>query len=67
MNQKQVTIKLFYNQSAHQYYVQLGDGLLMITERIARIISEREGLEIRTGADLKAVQIMSIEDDKKEK
>lgn len=65
--QKWVEIKLFYNQSAHQYYVQVGDGLFIVKESIARIISEKEGLEIRQGADLKAVQIMSIEDDKKEK
>lgn len=62
---KWVQIKLFYSRSGNVFYIQMGDNLYIITERIARIISEKEGMEIRKGDDLKAIQIMSIEDDKK--
>lgn len=67
MNQKQVTIKLFYNEAIQQYYVQMSDYLFMVKANVAYAIRDREGLVIRRAKELKEIQILSGMDDDKEK
>lgn len=59
---KHIEIKLFRTPGV--YWVQLGENLYPVKERVALVISDKEGLEIRKGDDLKAIQIMSNEDKK---
>lgn len=61
---KWVQIKLFFNKSSNQYYVQIGESLFIVKEKTVLVIAEKEGMEIRKGDDLKAIQIMSLEDGK---
>lgn len=64
MSQKQVTIKLFYNISNRTFYVQLGETFYPVKDKVITAIQEREGLDIRHAADIKDMQIISLEDDK---
>lgn len=56
---KQVTLKLFYNLSTRTFFVQIGDSLFPVRYKVVTAIQEREDLEIRHGADIKAIQQMS--------
>ena len=62
MIQKQVTIKLFFNLSNNTFYVQLGENLFMIKDKVAGAIVDKEGLEVRHGRDILDIQTMSNED-----
>lgn len=67
VNQKQVTIKLFFNLSNRTFYVQLGETLYPVRDTVITAIQDREGLEIRHAVDIKDMQEISLRDDKKEK
>lgn len=67
MIQKQVTIKLFFNRSINQNYIQIGEFLYGIKANVAGVIAEKEGIEIRFGKDIKDIQEMGLEDDKENK
>lgn len=64
LTHKQVTLKLFYNLSTRIFYVQIGDSLFAVRDTVVTAIQEREDLEIRHGADIKAIQEISLEDEK---
>jgi hypothetical protein len=64
--QKQVTLKLFFNLSNRTFYVQIGETCYPVRDTVVTLIQEREGLDIRHVADIKEMQIMSLEDDKPE-
>lgn len=64
MTHKQVTIKLFFNLSNRAFYIQMGDVLYPIRDRIAGAIQDKEGLEIRHAKDTKDMQLISLEDEK---
>lgn len=63
---KQVILKLFFNKSNMSFYVQIGDSLFMVKDRIAQILHDKENLEIRQAIDTKEMQVMSLQDDKLE-
>lgn len=65
VNQKQVTIKLFFNLSNRTFYVQIGETLYPVRDTVITAIQDREGLEIRHGADIKEIQEISLRDNKK--
>ena len=56
---KIIKLRFFYNKSSRQHYVLLGENLYVVNEKTARMISEKEQLDIVDGEDLKAIQIMS--------
>jgi len=64
MTHKQVTIKLFFNTSNMSFYVQIGENLFMVKDKIATAIQDKEKLEIRHVADIKEMQMVSLEDEK---
>jgi len=62
--QKQVTLKLYFNLSNRSFYVQLNDMLFMVRDSIVASIQEKEEVEIRHAADLKEIQLLSLNDTK---
>ena len=59
---KFVPIKLFHNVVNNVYYVQIGDSLFAVREKIALAIQDKEGMEIRRANSVKDIQILSSED-----
>ena len=64
MIQKQVTIKLFFNLMNRTFYIQIGGTMYPIRDKIVTLIQEREKLDIRHVADIREMQLTSLEDDK---
>lgn len=58
---KQVEVRLFFNRSNNSFYVMLGDQLFIINDKVATRISEKQGLEIKHGHDIKEIQEMCNE------
>lgn len=65
LTQKQVTLKLYFNRSNNSFYVQLNDMLFMVRDSIVASIQEKEDVEIRHATDLKDIQLISADDDRK--
>lgn len=57
---KQVTVRLFFNLSNRIFYVQVGDSLFIVREKIVAAIQEKEDLEIRHVADIKEMQLLAL-------
>jgi hypothetical protein len=54
--EKQVTLKLWYNQFNKMNYVQLDDALFSATENLVKSMSERFDLQITQARDIKDIQ-----------
>ena len=61
-NQKQVVVKLFYNTADRTFYVQLGDTIFRVNDKVATAIQEKEKVEIRHANSIKEMKEISIND-----
>lgn len=64
---KKVVIKLFYDKSDSMFYVQIGDTIFRVNDKIATRIQEKENIDIRHGLDIKHIQQISREDEENAK
>ena len=53
---KQVSVRLFYNIANRCFYIQIGDCLCPIRDKLIAAIQEREQIEIIHAADTKEMQ-----------
>lgn len=63
---KQVTVRLFFNLLNRSFYVQVGDSIFIVRDKIVAAIQEKEDLEIRHVADIKEMQQISLKNNNAE-
>ena len=56
VKEKQLTVKLWFNQSNSMFYVQINEMLFIVRDTIVTAIQEKEQIEILHGRDLKDIQ-----------
>lgn len=55
-DKKELVVRLFFNLSNRTFYIQIGESLIAIRDKIVTEIQEREGLDIHHVSDIKAMQ-----------
>lgn len=55
---KQVEIRLFFNLANRSFYIQIGDCLCPIRDKLVTAIQDREKLNILHAADTKEMQLI---------
>ena len=56
MKEKQLTVKLWFNQSNSMFYVQINEMLFIVRDTIVTAIQEKEQIEIIHARDVKDIQ-----------
>lgn len=56
VKEKQLTVKLWFNQSNSMFYVQINEMLFIVRDTIVTAIQEKEQIEIIHARDVKDIQ-----------
>lgn len=56
VKEKQLTVKLWFNQSNSMFYVQINEMLFIVRDTIVTAIQEKEQIEIMHAKDIRDIQ-----------
>lgn len=59
---KSELVKLFFNLQDRSFYVQIGNKLFRVNDKVATAIQEETGLDIRHANGIKEMQELSLSD-----